>query len=206
VHEELEPLLSDYQILNLFNSQGEHLLTHPLTGYAIRDGGYGGNRGQLSLVFYKYALSLGLDIRLGSRITEYFESETGAGVIVDGERISADCVLACDGVHSKARGFITGSTGAPHSTGYAIYRAWFDAKDVKNDPEFAWAFEGPGDKFEVYIGPHVHCIIGTGRQRQDMVWTCTHLVVLKFLINAEPRRIHMISPSRGRSLVKLKML
>jgi 2-polyprenyl-6-methoxyphenol hydroxylase-like FAD-dependent oxidoreductase len=175
VHEELQDILCDYEMLNLYTHTGEKLLSHTMLGYS-HGSGYAANRGDMAVIFYEYALSLGIDIRLGQKITQYFETEKEAGVIVNGERIAADCVLACDGVHSKARGFIIGNVGAPHATGYAVYRAWFDGAKARKDPRTKWITEGARDKMEVYIGPNVHCIVGTGRKSQDVVWTCTHLV------------------------------
>jgi 2-polyprenyl-6-methoxyphenol hydroxylase-like FAD-dependent oxidoreductase len=119
VDKELQDILSDYEMLNLYTSSGEPLLSHTMLGYS-HGSGYAANRGDMALIFYKHVKSLGIDVRLGTKITEYFETEHEAGVIVDGTRFSADCVLACDGVHSKARGFITGSVGVPHATGYAV--------------------------------------------------------------------------------------
>jgi 2-polyprenyl-6-methoxyphenol hydroxylase-like FAD-dependent oxidoreductase len=202
VHEELQEILSDYEMLNLHTHTGERLLSHTMLGYS-HGSGYAANRGDMAVIFYKHALSLGIQIHLGQRITEYFETETEAGIVVNGEKVTADCVLACDGVHSKARGFIIGHTGAPHATGYAVYRAWFNGKEARENPKTKWITEGNRDKMEVYIGPNVHCIVGTGRRCQDVVWTCTHLVPMPSIhANA---RIHTISQSPGRSPEKSKM-
>jgi 2-polyprenyl-6-methoxyphenol hydroxylase-like FAD-dependent oxidoreductase len=175
VHDQLQGILCDYEKLNLHTASGELLLSHTMLGYS-HGSGYAANRGDMALLFYKYAKSLGIDIRLGTRITEYFETDSEAGLVVNGERFSADCVLACDGVHSKARQFVLTDIGPPHATGYAVYRAWFDGKEAREDPALNWLTEGDRDKMEVYIGPDVHCIVGTGRRCQDIVWTCTHLV------------------------------
>lgn len=196
VHEELQDILCDYEMLNLHTHTGEPLLSHTMLGYSAGSG-YAANRGDMAVVFYKHALNIGIDIRLGQRITEYFETESEAGILVNGKKISADCVLACDGVHSKARGFIIGNTGAPHATGYAVYRAWFNGKEARMNPKTKWITEGTRDKMEVYIGPNVHCIVGTGRRCQDVVWTCTHLVPLSIDLADFPR-IRMILRSHGR--------
>lgn len=144
-----------------------------MLGYSAGSG-YAANRGDMAVIFYNHVKELGIEVHLGKRVTQYFETESEAGVIVDGKRISADCVLACDGVHSKARGFIIGKADSPHSTGYAVYRAWFNGENALKDPDLAWLLEGNRDKMETYIGPDVHCIVGTGRRCKDIVWTCTH--------------------------------
>ncbi|OQV05068.1 hypothetical protein CLAIMM_09863 [Cladophialophora immunda] len=173
VHERIEPFLSDYARMNIYTTQGERLWSHTMLGYSAGSG-YAANRGDLAVIFYSHVIELGIEVHLGKRVSQYFESEKEAGVVVDGKRYSADCVLACDGVHSKARGFIIGQPDSPHSTGYAIYRAWFNGENASQDPDLAWLVEGPHDKMETYIGPDVHCIIGTGRGCRDIVWTCTH--------------------------------
>lgn len=159
--------------MNIYNTKGEILTSHTMLGYSAGSG-YAGNRGDMAVVFYNHVKELGIPVHLGKRVTEYFETPTEAGVIVDGKQWSADCVLACDGVHSRARGFIIGRSDSPHATGYAVYRAWFNGENALKDPDLAWLFEGNRDKMETYIGPDVHCIIGTGRRCKDIVWTCTH--------------------------------
>ncbi|KAK1764515.1 FAD/NAD(P)-binding domain-containing protein [Phialemonium atrogriseum] len=173
VHDQLEPFLCDYTRQNIHNSKGQLLVSHSMLGYSAGSG-YAANRGDMAIVFYNHVKELGIEVHLGKRVTEYFETREQAGVIVDGKRWPADCVLACDGVHSKARGFIIGSSASPHSTGYAVYRAWFDGKKALADPDLAWLVEGNKDKMETFIGPETHCIIGTGRRCRDIVWTCTH--------------------------------
>ena len=54
-------------------------------------------------------LELILDLENGL-LGIYWETKTEAGIIADGERVSANCVLACDGIHSKARSSIIGET------------------------------------------------------------------------------------------------
>jgi len=82
-----------------------------------------------------YIASLGIEVHRGKKITEYLETETEAGIIIDGQHISVDCVLACDGVNSKARGVIIEDVESPHPTGYAAYRACFNASTMKTDPK-----------------------------------------------------------------------
>jgi len=122
------------------------------------------------------ARSLGINIIRGKRISKYFETDIEAGIIVDGEKVTADCVLACDGVNSKARGFVIGSEGRAHPTGYATFRAWFDGSHLKDDPQANWLTEGERDKSIAFIGPDVHCIFGTGKRCKEVVWVLTHLV------------------------------
>jgi len=175
VHEEMQDVISVVDDLVLYSWKGEHLVTQDMPGFG-KGTGYMGNRSYLLKVLSNHAISLGIDIRRGVNVEEYFETDTEAGVIVDGERITADCVLACDGVHSKARGFVLDNPGTPHPTGYATYRAWFDGAEVKEDPLANWLVQGDKDKSVAFIGPDVHCIFGTGKHCKEVVWVMTHLV------------------------------
>jgi 2-polyprenyl-6-methoxyphenol hydroxylase-like FAD-dependent oxidoreductase len=204
VHEKLLDIVSDIDSFDLYTHKGEHLVTQTMRGF-LKGTGYMGNRRDILTVLCDYAFSLGLDIRLGHRISEYFETDNEAGIIVDGEKISADCVLACDGVHSKARGFVIGSTGTPKATGYATYRAWFDGKEVMADPASRWLVEDPKDKSVAFIGPDVHCIFGTGRHCQEVTWVFTHLVRHQLFSLLIISRIRTISRNHGRFQGKWKM-
>lgn len=66
---------------------------------------YNGHRGELHARLFEYAKAVGVEIRLGQDVSEYWEDEEKgeAGVISNGERLSADIVVGADGVRSKAR-------------------------------------------------------------------------------------------------------
>lgn len=176
VHHELQDIICVMDSLQIYNYKGEHLTTQNMPGFSA-GAGYMGKRNDILTILCNHALSLGIEIIRGKRITDYFETDTEAGVVVDGERVVADCVLACDGVNSKARGFVTGAVGAPHPTGYATFRAWFDGSALKDDPQASWLTEGDQDRSIAFIGPDVHCIFGTGKRCKEVVWVLTHLVL-----------------------------
>jgi flavin-dependent dehydrogenase len=64
-------------------------------------------------ILFQHAESIGVDIRLGQNITEYWETDQDglAGVITNGECICGDVVIGADGVRSKARELILVSSG-----------------------------------------------------------------------------------------------
>lgn len=97
-----------------------------------------GHRGEIHEVCWNHALEVGVDIRLGSKVQEYFETDTEAGVVVNGERIAGDVVLASDGVRSLARTIVLGFEDKPKSSGYAVYRAWMPTDGLKKNPSTAW--------------------------------------------------------------------
>lgn len=87
---------------------------------------FNGHRGELHQVVFDYARDeLGIPIRLGENVAEYFETDDKAGIILKGgERIVADVVVGADGVRSKARELVLGYEDKPKSSGYAVWRAW----------------------------------------------------------------------------------
>lgn len=133
-------------------------MTWPLFGaYAYR-----GHRALLHEVLFEHAKSLGIEIRMGQQVVEYWEDEANgkAGVkIQTGESFDADVIVAADGVKSFARQFVIGYRDNPKPSGYAIYRAWFDAEEhgVTTDPLTDF-LSIHGDQFHVWTGKDVHFI------------------------------------------------
>ncbi|KIV90849.1 hypothetical protein PV10_05457 [Exophiala mesophila] len=174
----LAPLINLPDVMNICDSSGNVYVKSGMAGYGAGHG-YPCHRGEAAMVFYEYARSLpGVEFRLGHRITDYWETEDKAGITINGEKIVADCVIAADGVHSKARKYVTGDGGAPHTSGYAMYRAWFDAEEVAADPASRWIVadtEGRDrDNTWVFIGPDIHCLLGTAKGGKEVFWMCTH--------------------------------
>jgi 2-polyprenyl-6-methoxyphenol hydroxylase-like FAD-dependent oxidoreductase len=116
-------------------------------------------------------------------VSEYFETDTEAGVVVSGERISGDVVLAGDGVRSLARTIVLGFEDRPKSSGYAVYRAWMGTEDFKNDPATAWLADPTIDHHVAWLGPDVHFIVATLQKGTACSWVLTHKVHLVSLSN-----------------------
>ena len=91
--------------LTLHNSAGEVLTVQYIPELRFGHPSYNGHRGELHEALYYYAKALGVEIRLGQDVSEYWEDEQSglAGVITNGERLSADVVIGADGVRSRAR-------------------------------------------------------------------------------------------------------
>ncbi|KAF7538387.1 hypothetical protein G7054_g2962 [Neopestalotiopsis clavispora] len=98
-----------------------------------------GHRGELHEIVFNYVKDqLGVPIHLGQRVAEYFETDNGAGIILEnGEKVHGDCVIGADGVRSKARELVLGYEDKPKSSGYAIWRAWFPSEKLAEDPRTA---------------------------------------------------------------------
>jgi 2-polyprenyl-6-methoxyphenol hydroxylase-like FAD-dependent oxidoreductase len=181
VHDRLQPVLSQLETMDFYDGNGELIVKGGLWGYK-RGLGYPAHRGDLAMMFYQHACELGIEFHFGCRVTEYWENDTEAGIIVNNEKFTADCVLGADGIHSKARGPVTSQDARPHSSGYAIYRAWFSADLLNSDPKTRWlpdlAKEQGHDLMQVYVGDDIHCVLSTAKMGKDINWTCMHQVWL----------------------------
>lgn len=136
------------------------------------------NRSTTVCTLYEYGKSLGIDLRFGVSVSSYWEDDRQAGVIADGERLSADCVIASDGIHSKARPIITGDTRLLTKSGAATYRAGYPAEVLNDHPDAQWILEGTekADQLNHFIGKDIAVIMGTGRHGKDVYWGCLHRV------------------------------
>ncbi|KAF2005634.1 FAD/NAD(P)-binding domain-containing protein [Amniculicola lignicola CBS 123094] len=135
---------------------------------------FNGHRGELHEIVFNYAKSLGVKIHLGCRVENYFETEEGAGIMLeDGTKVDGDVVIGSDGVRSKARTLVLGYEDKPKSSGYAVWRAWFSNKDMIADPETRHFCEN-GDTFNGWIGPDVHFLFSTLKGGSDCCWVLTH--------------------------------
>lgn len=64
-----------------------------------------------------------------------------------------DVVLAADGVRSTGRTIVLGYEDKPKSSGYAVYRAWFEVGRLKDDPELNFVFQNPDEIITVSEPP-----------------------------------------------------
>lgn len=87
---------------------------------------FNGHRGELHEIVFSHARDdLGIPIHLGQKVSQYFEQDDHAGIVLaSGERVVADVVVGADGVRSKARELVLGYEDKPKSSGYAVFRAW----------------------------------------------------------------------------------
>ncbi|KAF2740096.1 FAD/NAD(P)-binding domain-containing protein [Polyplosphaeria fusca] len=135
---------------------------------------FNGHRGELHEVVFNYAKEIGVEINLGCRVENYWETEEAAGIFLDdGTKITGDVVIGSDGVRSKARTLVLGYEDKPKSSGYAVFRAWFSNKDMIADPETKQFCEN-GDTFNGWIGPDVHFLFSTIKNGSDCCWVLTH--------------------------------
>ncbi|KAI0012526.1 hypothetical protein F4779DRAFT_38890 [Xylariaceae sp. FL0662B] len=176
VAEQLEALSIRTDSLTLRSWQGEELYTQRWTeeqeAWGVR---FDGHRGEFHEVVWNHATrDLGIPIRTGARVDDYFEDEGGAGVVLaGGERLTADVVLAAEGVRSRGRRIVLGFDDAPKPSGYAVYRSWFSAAEIAKDPDLRF-FTDNGDTHVAWLGPDVHFIAASLKGGKDFSWVCTH--------------------------------
>ncbi|KAI2605634.1 FAD/NAD(P)-binding domain-containing protein [Hypoxylon sp. NC1633] len=157
---------------------GEIVINQKTPEYAQDAPNFNGHRGELHEVVFNHAKDvLGIPIHLGHKIQTYFEDNKQAGIVLEsGEKhgkISADVVIAADGVRSRARKSVLGYEDKPKSSGYAVWRAWFSNEDMLADPATA-QFCNNGDTFNGWIGPDMHFLFSTIKGGSDCCWVLTH--------------------------------
>ncbi|ETI23633.1 hypothetical protein G647_05435 [Cladophialophora carrionii CBS 160.54] len=132
-----------------------------------------GHRGEIHLAVFEHAKARGIDIRLGQQISDYFETDTEAGVIVNGERLTADCVFAAEGVKSAGRKIVLGFEDRPKPSGYAVYRAWFSSDDLAKN-ERTKHLVNNGDSHTGWIGEDKHFLAAAIKDGKEFSWVLTH--------------------------------
>lgn len=107
----MRTLCAHASVFHIHSHTGDLQSIQPLPQGLYNSWQYNGNRGEIYAVLLEYAQSIGVEVRFGQNVGEYYELETGsdggeggrAGVTVNGERIEADVVVGADGVKSAAR-------------------------------------------------------------------------------------------------------
>lgn len=141
---------------------------------------FNGHRGEMHQIIYQHAIDVGVDIKLGCRVVDYFEDDKEAGVIANGMRYTGDVVLAADGVRSKGREIVLGYEDKPKSSGYAIFRTWFPSGELATNPLTKFMCEN-GDYHCGWLGPDIHFLAATTKGGKDFSWVCTHKVSLSII-------------------------
>ncbi|KAI0311473.1 monooxygenase [Amylostereum chailletii] len=177
LHDKLWPICGHATEFKLHNHLGELIATQPFPQGQYNSRSYNGHRGEIFEVLLEYARGLGVDVRLGKDVKEFWEDEeTGrAGVVVDGERLEADVVVGADGVRSTARKLVLGYDDKPISSGYAIYRAWFSPKEtgMAEDP-LTEIFAREEDVLYGWIGQDVHFLASNCKKGTSVSCVLTH--------------------------------
>jgi 2-polyprenyl-6-methoxyphenol hydroxylase-like FAD-dependent oxidoreductase len=127
-----------------------------------------GHRGEIHRVLLDYAVSVGVDVRLGQNVTGYFEDDAYGGIEVDGKKITADIVLSAEGVRSPGRKIVLGRDDLPQPSGYAVYRAWFPSAELAKNPLTRHLVDG--DTHNGWIGEDVHFLVAAIKGGAEISW------------------------------------
>ncbi|KAK0672363.1 hypothetical protein QBC41DRAFT_24385 [Cercophora samala] len=173
---EMEAIARQTKHIDLYHHQGKFVTRQDFSHEKAWGRRINGHRGQLHNIIYRHAVDRGIDIRLGKRVEDYFEQDSPpqAGVVINGERIAADVVIAAEGVRSRGRKIVLGFDENPKSSGYAVYRAWFPADRVRNNPVIKHLVEN-GDTHQGFIGPDIHFLASTIKNGTEVNWVFTHI-------------------------------
>ncbi|KAI5919535.1 hypothetical protein F4810DRAFT_687246 [Camillea tinctor] len=113
------------------------------------------HRADFHSALHKRAIELGVKLLLNRRVVEY-DPESPLVTLKDGTYMSADLIVAADGIRSLAREIVNpGPIGAPKDTGFAAYRATVEFEKIKKFPELAWVMETPNINIWIGEGRHV---------------------------------------------------
>ncbi|EEA24975.1 hypothetical protein TMatcc_008079 [Talaromyces marneffei ATCC 18224] len=178
VEEQLDPLCHNTDSLNFVTWNGDYLIAQNWDAEANYGKKFNGHRGEIHEIVFNHAKARGIDIRLGQRVIDYFEDEKEAGVLArnvatgEEERFTADVVFPADGVRSDGRKIVLGYEDKPRSSGYAIFRSWFDSTKLTSPlTDHLWK---NGDTHWAWIGPDVHFLAASLKGGKDFSWVCTH--------------------------------
>jgi 2-polyprenyl-6-methoxyphenol hydroxylase-like FAD-dependent oxidoreductase len=141
-------------------------------------------RSKLHQLLYVYALELGIPMEFDTAVVRYFESEEqglGGVELSDGRKLTADLVVAADGVGSKSWELVLGKKDTLMSSGFVVYRVTFPAAPALENPIIAAELTGEREgRGIMHAGPeaHVVCWLSGG----EICWMMTTRVSSRFSI------------------------
>ncbi|KAF1968474.1 FAD/NAD(P)-binding domain-containing protein [Bimuria novae-zelandiae CBS 107.79] len=160
--------------LDLYHWKGEFVTRQSFADEKSWGPRINGHRGELYDIIYQHAKARELDIQLSQRVTDYFEDDEKAGVVVNGERMEADVVIAAEGVRSRGRKIVLGFDDKPKSSGYAVYRCWFHGNTIKDNALIRHLVVN-GDTHSGFIGPDLHFLVSSLKNGKEFNWVFTHV-------------------------------
>nr|L7WR46.1 RecName: Full=FAD-dependent monooxygenase notI'; AltName: Full=Notoamide biosynthesis cluster protein I' [Aspergillus versicolor]AGC83580.1 FAD monooxygenase [Aspergillus versicolor] len=170
---DLQAFQCNLDTLEVYDETGDLKLSAPYNANQAKDN-YMLRRSRLLDIFLQHLKNLDVDIHLGTEVTDYWETESSAGVTVGGKRIAADCVVVADGVHSKGRPQVSAEPFDLPSTDGTAFRAFFHASEIAQDPEASWILQdaGEGDCFKTFYGKGLVMMLGTAENHEYIFWSC----------------------------------
>ncbi|CAN8095648.1 unnamed protein product [Discula destructiva] len=172
VMEQIRPIVLKTDFFNYYNWEGKFVTTQSFLPEKDWGERVSGHRAELHRILFEHAKERGIDVRLGENVTDYFEDDHEAGIISNGEKHTADVVLAAEGVKSAGRKIVLGFDDKPKPSGYAVYRAWFPTEKLKQNPVTKHLVQG--DTHTGWIGQDIHFLAAAVKGGQEISWVCTH--------------------------------
>jgi 2-polyprenyl-6-methoxyphenol hydroxylase-like FAD-dependent oxidoreductase len=130
-------------------------------------------RSKLHRVLGEYAAQLGIEVEFETSGFGYFEGESDAGVILaDGRRLTADLVVAADGVGSRSWELVVGTKQPPVSSGFVLYRVTFPVGPALENPVVARELEGYKNRAFLHAGPGAHMVTCKNGDEVCYLLTC----------------------------------
>ena len=134
-------------------------------------------RSKLHKVLHEYVSELGIPIEFSATASDFFEAGDHAGVIMsDGRKLTADVVVAADGVGTKSWMLVVGSKEPPISSGFILYRVTFPAGPALENPIIAKELGGFKNRGLLHAGPGAHVV--SCKSRDEICWMLTRKVYL----------------------------
>lgn len=119
------------------------------------------NRSELHTLLCEYIQGLGIRVDFSAAVDNYFETNNEEGVILtDGQKLTADIVVAADGVGSRSWSLVLGEMDVVIGSEFACYRETFPAGEALKNPIIAREFENQPDRASIHIGPGTHMAVG----------------------------------------------
>ncbi len=148
---------------------GKILAQQPLMDMA----GYIGHRGDYHEVLLAGVREAGIPLHMGREVVAFDETRPSV-VFADGTEETADLVVGCDGIKSRARELVLGFTDAPKSSGYSCFRAYFPGAHLKEDPQCRDFVDH--DCVNIWIGDDTHLVQNTLRGGDEFNWIITRKI------------------------------
>ncbi|KAH6995426.1 hypothetical protein EDB80DRAFT_755467 [Ilyonectria destructans] len=167
VGKEMETIASSVQQMEIYQFDSSDKLLGTDRQIAESEEKYGcrqliRHRGDFHLTMFRFATKLGVQIRMGSAVTNYDPAKPNV-VLTTGEEIDGDVVIVADGVKINGRTVVLGYEDKPLHSGYTIYRSFVDADFLKS-----------GDTLRLFLAPDMHGFISTLRQAKELNAVLTH--------------------------------
>ncbi|KAL7950791.1 hypothetical protein V8C42DRAFT_350532 [Trichoderma barbatum] len=116
------------------------------------------HRAVLHAILHRHAIRAGAQVLLSSDVVEY-EFANAAVQLRNGKRLTADLVVAADGINSLARSQLLGSKDpGSQPTGWAAFRMTAEVSKLKADSVTSSLIDLQSRSSNWWIGPHISCM------------------------------------------------